>query len=144
MTYERPLRYLRYLLYQLLFTTTNFFLRCFLLQKQPSRRVLRKKCSENMQQIYRRRPIRKCGFKTFQSNFIEIALRHGCSPVNLLHNFRTPFLKNTSGWLLLLLLNYICRIWKEELNNYPKDFSQFVAWFLKWQFAELVTEELIC
>ena len=34
-------------------------------------------------------------------NFIEIALRHGCSPVNLLHIFRTPFVKNTSGWLLL-------------------------------------------
>ena len=34
-------------------------------------------------------------------NFIEIALRHGFSPVNLLHIFRTPFLKNTSGWLLL-------------------------------------------
>ena len=33
--------------------------------------------------------------------FIEIALRHVCSPVNLLHFFRTPFLKNTSGWLLL-------------------------------------------
>ena len=31
-------------------------------------------------------------------NFIEIALRNGCSPVNLLHIFRTPFLlKNTSG-----------------------------------------------
>ena len=29
------------------------------------------------------------------------AIRHGCSPVNLLHNFRAPFLKNTSRWLLL-------------------------------------------
>ena len=38
---------------------------------------------------------------TLQSNFIEITLRHGCSPVNLLHIFRTPFLKNTSGPLLL-------------------------------------------
>ena len=28
-------------------------------------------------------------------------LRHGCSPVNLLHIFRTPFTNNTSGWLLL-------------------------------------------
>ena len=36
-----------------------------------------------------------------QSNFIEIALRHGCSPANLLHIFRTPFPKNTSGRLLL-------------------------------------------
>ena len=25
----------------------------------------------------------------------EIALRHECSPVNLLHIFRTPFLENT-------------------------------------------------
>ena len=29
-------------------------------------------------------------------NFIEIALEHGCSPVNLLHIFRTTFPKNTS------------------------------------------------
>ena len=29
------------------------------------------------------------------------SLRHGCSPVNLLHIFRTPFSKNTSGGLLL-------------------------------------------
>ena len=35
------------------------------------------------------------------TNFIEIALRHGCSPVNLLHIFRTPFPKSTAGWLLL-------------------------------------------
>ena len=28
-------------------------------------------------------------------------LRYGCSPVNLLHIFRTPFPKNTSGGLLL-------------------------------------------
>ena len=39
-------------------------------------------------------------------NFIEIALRHGCSPVNLLHIFRNPFPKNTSGWLLLTFENY--------------------------------------
>ena len=36
-----------------------------------------------------------------QSNFIEITLRHGCSLVNLLHIFRKPFLRSTSGWLLL-------------------------------------------
>ena len=34
-------------------------------------------------------------------NFIEITLRHGCSPVNLLHIFRTIFLKKTSVRLLL-------------------------------------------
>ena len=34
-------------------------------------------------------------------SFIEIALRHVYSPVNLLHFFVTPFSKNTSGRLLL-------------------------------------------
>ena len=62
-------------------------------QKRSSRSVLRKRCSENMQQIYRRKPMPKC-------NFNKVAL-HGCSPVNLLHNFRTPFLKSIYGWLLL-------------------------------------------
>ena len=40
-------------------------------------------------------------------NFIEVALQHGCSPVNLLHIFRTPFLKNTTEGLLLSLLRQI-------------------------------------
>ena len=34
-------------------------------------------------------------------SFIEIALRHGCSPVNLLHIFRILFPKSTYGGLLL-------------------------------------------
>ena len=34
-------------------------------------------------------------------NFIEIALRHECSPVNLLHIFRTPSPKNTFEGSLL-------------------------------------------
>ena len=38
----------------------------------------------------------------YPENFIKIALRYGCSPVNLLHIFRTPCPKNTSGWLLLV------------------------------------------
>ena len=39
-----------------------------------------------------------------QSNFIKIALRHECFPVNLLHIFRTSFPRNTSGWLLLKII----------------------------------------
>ena len=33
-------------------------------------------------------------------DFDKVAL-HGCSTVNLLHIFRTPFPRNTSGGLLL-------------------------------------------
>ena len=39
-------------------------------------------------------------------NFVEITVRHECSPVNLLYIFRTPFLQNTSGWLLLHLFPF--------------------------------------
>ena len=72
-------------------------------QKKPFGGVLRERCSENMQQIYRRTPIPKFDFNKVarQSNFIEITLQHGCSPVNLLHMFRRRFYKNNSTGLLL-------------------------------------------
>ena len=54
-----------------------------------------------MQQIYKRAPMPKCDFNKVLCNFFKITLRHGCSPVNLLHIFRTSFSKNTSGRLLL-------------------------------------------
>ena len=40
-------------------------------------------------------------FLKLKSNFFEIALRHGCSPANLLHIFRTHYSKNASEGLLL-------------------------------------------
>ena len=45
------------------------------------------------------------------SQFTEITLWHWCSPVNLLHTFRTPFPKSTSGELLLTLVavNYFLK-----------------------------------
>ena len=88
-------------------------------QKQPSKGFLRKRCSENMQQISRRTPVQKCDFnkvEKLQSNFIETTLRHGCSPVNLLYIFRTSFSKNTSGWLLLhIILNLAGRSFYSSL-----------------------------
>ena len=62
------------------------------IQKQPSELFLRKS-------IYNK----FIGEHTCQNlvNFIEITLRHGCSPVKFLHIFGTSFLKSTSGRLLL-------------------------------------------
>ena len=62
----------------------------------------------------------KCDF----GKVIEIALRHGCSPVNLLHIFRAPSPpKNTSRRLLLKkavkeLSFHICRI---EAFNFSRN-----------------------
>ena len=86
-------------------------------QKQPSRGVLKKRCSENMQQIFKKgvlkisskftgkHPCQSLVSMQLLRNFIEITLRHGCCPVKLLHIFRTPFLKNTSDRLLLKVIN---------------------------------------
>ena len=60
--------------------------------------VLMKRCPQNMQQIYGRTLMPKC-------DFIEITFRHVCSPVKLLHILRTFFPKNTSGRLLLKVLD---------------------------------------
>ena len=46
-------------------------------------------------------PYRSAVSIKLRCNFIEIAFRHGCSLVNLLHIFRTLLPKNTSGGLLL-------------------------------------------
>ena len=69
-----------------------------------------------------------------QSNFIEITLRHECSPVNLLRILRVPFSTNTSGWLLpkfpsllqLLVLNPFHNI---DLLLYPLKPETFVQSF---------------
>ena len=50
-----------------------------------------------------------------QSNFIEITLRHECSLVNLLHIFRTPFLKKKG----LLLKNGTFMIPEMNTWNFP-------------------------
>ena len=83
-------------------------------------------CSENMQQIYWKTAMLKCDFNKCHFNFIEITLRHGCSPVNLLHNFRTPFLKNTSERLPLtkwwLLLSFVISAVVQEITFIFQDY----------------------
>ena len=52
-------------------------------------------------------PFRSAISIKLQSIFIEVTLQHGCLPVNLLHNFRIPFPKNTSGRLPLKILSQV-------------------------------------
>ena len=90
-----------------------------LIQKQPFRGVLMKKCSENIQEINRRSPMPKCDFNKVVNNFIKITLRHGCSPVSLVYILRTPFPKNISGELFLFIRYnwyYVAIIEKKSLT----------------------------
>ena len=71
-------------------------------QKQPRPEMfLRKGVLKIFSKFTGEHPCKSAVSIKLLSNFIEIELWHGCSPVNLLHIFRTYFLKNTSGWLLL-------------------------------------------
>ena len=69
-------------------------------------------------------------------NFVIITLRHGCSPVNLLHVFRTPFFKNTSGWLLLNS-GFFTTVSKNSLSLKRKHFtSQKMKFSIKEFFSK--------
>ena len=87
--------------------TKKWFIKMYSFQKQPPRRILRKSCSENMQQIYWKTPMSKCDFNKVAKQLYWNPTSAWVSLVNLLHIFRTPFPRNTSGWLLLKKQKYI-------------------------------------
>ena len=63
--------------------------------------------------------------KKLLCNFIEIALQHGCSPVNLLHIFRTTFLKGTSEGLLLDVVVIWWEMYATHFKRYFNNLSKF-------------------
>ena len=80
----------------------------FILLFRSSRPIvfLRKDVLKICSKFTREHPCKSAISTKLQSNLIEIALRHGCSPVNLLYIFRTPFPKNTSEGLLLSQIHF--------------------------------------
>ena len=74
-----------------------------------------------------------------QSNFIEITLQHGCSPANLLHLFRTRFLENTSGQLLLQKLTN--QIYDNELEIAPSNCAEGAFKVMMEFYAKLVNKK---
>ena len=81
---------------------------CVLSRSSPSEVFLRKGILKICRKFTGEHPCRSVISIKLQSNFIKIALRHRCSPVNLLQIFRTPFPRNTSGWLLLFTMSRKC------------------------------------
>ena len=60
-------------------------------QKQSSRGVLKNRCYENMQQIYRGHSCRSVISIKLLCNFIEITFWYGCSPINFAAYFQNTF-----------------------------------------------------
>ena len=69
--------------------------------KQPSRGVIRKDVLKISSKFTGEHPCQSVISIKLHCNFIEITLRDGCSPVNLLRIFKTPFPKKNSCGLLL-------------------------------------------
>ena len=62
-------------------------------QRQPPKAVPKKIVLKICSKFTGEHPCRSVILIKLQSNFIEIALRHVCPPVNLLHILRAPFPK---------------------------------------------------
>ena len=82
--------------------------------------------SENCSKFTGEHPCRSVISINMQINFIEIALWHGYSSVNLLHILRTPFLKNFSGGLLLYFRNSVNLLLFKNLCPKKKKMFMFV------------------
>ena len=79
-------------------------------RKQSSRGVLKKRCSENVQQIYRRTPMPKCDFNKVPKQFYWNHTSVWVFSCKFAAYFRTPFHKNNSGWLLLGFVESSCTV----------------------------------
>ena len=73
-------------------------------------------------------PLRSVISIKLQSNFIEIALRHGLSPVNLHHIFRAPFYKNIYAELLLRYYGKYRSAFRTQPNIYHCTKSEVFHW----------------
>ena len=60
-------------------------------------------------EVLLRKGVQKICSKCTGEHPCQSVIRHGCSPVNLLHIFRTHFPMNTSWWMLLKLSQYRCK-----------------------------------
>ena len=83
----------------------------------------------------------KCDFNKVALQLMEITIQHGCSPVNLLHIFRTSFTKITSGWRLLLLHNnnffFLTRYFGDLSLIHKRSNSLFIYFFTDCQFFQI-------
>ena len=82
------------------------------IQKQPSRRVFRKMCSENMQQIYRRTPIPKCDFNKVTLQLYWNRTSAWAFFCKFAAYFQNTFSKKHLCWLLLFITNWGNRYYK--------------------------------
>ena len=110
----------------------NFTLQS-IIQKQFSRGVLRKRCSENTQQFFRRTPMPKWDFSEVALYFYWNRTSAWLFSCKLLHILRTSLPKNTSGRLLLIIIvafpHFHNEIKLEVSSTVSELFSRFTTFY---------------
>ena len=71
--------------------------------------------SKDRPQVFLEKGFLKICSKFTGNNFIKITLQHGCSPVNLLHIFGTPFLRTPLGGCFKFLSTHFYRKWVKHI-----------------------------
>ena len=90
-------------------------------RKQPPKDVLKKRCSENMQQIYRKAPMPK---RDCNKVVLQLYSSHTSAWVfssKFSAYFHITFSKNTFGWLLLYAQSSFSIITRHIYNKFLKD-----------------------
>ena len=131
--------YMIWLLKNIIFLKTTIFKSILHgLHKQPSRGVLTKRCSENIQKFTGEHPYRGAISIKLQSNFIEITIRHGCSPVNFCLFSELLFLRTPlEGYFWVSEYNQNVATEKTEITEscyYQWTYSE--RWMQKQSFAD--------
>ena len=79
-------------------------------KSSPPEVFLRKGVLKICSKFTREHPCRSAISIKLLCNFIEITIQHGCSPANLLHIFRKPFLKTPlDGYFYIDVLRYLAK-----------------------------------
>ena len=96
-------------------------------QKQPSRGVLKKRCSENMQQIYWRTPMPKCNF-----NKVGLQLYRNHTSARVFSCKFAAYFQNTSSWehtrrlLLDVFSGNFAKFSHSSYANIPRKFYEII------------------
>ena len=108
---------------------------CCKSQKQPSRDVVRKRYSENMQQIYRRTPMLKCISIKLQNTFSQENLWSGASEILIVEDKKLGIYTSFGSSL---------NFWKRPGGKITSSHWTWVIVFYKWLYAKYVEKSKRC
>ena len=113
----------------------------FYIEKQPSRGVLSKRCSENMLQIYRKTPMPKCDFNKVAKQLYwnhTSAWVFSCKFAAYFQNtyhilYISKFITSCTFLLAFKIIESLHRIISTNLTKWSNTLKKFVGFCQRWR-----------